>query len=267
MTKGIIPVSFRPTNSCPHLFSVSAESAAPRIKLSLEAAGASIPASDLQQLWHEIKKNSHPWQPGWRVMNSLTLDKPNDKCGWLWLKWQGSLSPVAPSQRSAVLAFSAELRGKQPATRAFQKERAKTLKTKGVTVSVLKRLPDPKQVSSGRDAASKMLLGWENTAVSGDWQKNLNKKPTPKPRSSLTLNYPEAFDRGTQLSSWPPRETPNSNLLCYKGCISHWWMLSAHKMITARADCHCKSLNSLEAQPSVTAVWDDPVYGVTRAPA
>lgn len=54
--------------------------------------------------------------------------------------------------------FSAELRGKQPGTCAFQKERAKPLKTEGVTVSVLRQLSDPKQVSSGRDAASKMLL-------------------------------------------------------------------------------------------------------------
>lgn len=57
-----------------------------------------------------------------------------------------------------MLAFSAELRGKQPDTCAFQKERMKTLKTKAVTVSVLKQPSDPKQVSSGRDAVHKMLL-------------------------------------------------------------------------------------------------------------
>lgn len=176
----------RPTNSCPHLFSVSAESAAPRIKPSLEPAGASIPASNLQQLWHEIKKNSHPWQLGWCVMNSLTLDKPNDKCGWLWLKWQGSLSPVALSQRSAVPAFSAELRGKQPGTCAFQKECTKILKTKGVTASVLKQPSEPKQVSSGRDAASKMLLR-QNTTVSGDWWKILNKKSPNQTHEVLLL--------------------------------------------------------------------------------
>lgn len=173
---------------------------------------------------------------------------------------------AALSRGSAAPAFSAELRGKQPDTCAFRKESAKTLKTKAVTGSVLKQLSDPKQVSSGRDAVSQLLL-WECSPVSGDWWKILSKNPKPKPGSSLTLNYPEAFDRGTQLSSWPPHETPKSNLLCSKGCISHWWMFSAHKMITARADCHCKSLKSLEAQPSITAVLDDTVDGVTRAPA
>lgn len=41
------------------------------------------------------------------------------------------------------------------------------------------------------------------------WTKNPNQT-----HKALSLNYPEAFDRGTQPSSWPPRETPNSNLPC-----------------------------------------------------
>lgn len=53
-----------PSNLCPHLFFLSAESPAPRIKLSLQSAGAFIPASNLQQLSQEIKKNSYPGQPG-----------------------------------------------------------------------------------------------------------------------------------------------------------------------------------------------------------
>lgn len=44
-------------------------------------------------------------------------------------------------------------------------------------------------------------------------------------------------------------------------------MFSARKMITARVDCHCKSLNSLEAQPSITGFLADTVYDATRAPA
>lgn len=92
-------------------------------------------------------------------------------------------------------------------------------KQKG-SASALKHLCGPKQASSGRGVVSKMLLQ-ENTTASGDGRKieNKNQNKCTNTLSSLALNYLETLDRSTQLLSLPSHETPNSNLLCYRGCV------------------------------------------------